>query len=198
MADSEERGSTLVELLVASLVGLLVVLAAVQLLQAHVRLARRVQSELGARGAGAWAMSRVLEDIERAGADPRQSDLEVFATAEPDALVLQQDVDADGVVDPASAEWVGLRIGGVSGRSLVRRVGRQAMSVVAGVVPRGFVLRYFDGDGQPLPHRPLDAEERRRIRRVEVTIEVADERGMGSTAARLRGASAVQILRGRP
>src|SRR6185369_15080161 len=62
-----ERGSSPVELLIASTLGMLVVAAAVSLLRAHAGLALDVQAALGASGGAGWALRTALRDVQLAG-----------------------------------------------------------------------------------------------------------------------------------
>lgn len=192
-----EDGTTLVELLVASALGLVVVLTGVQLLRTHAALALQVQAELGASSGAAWALRTALRDVKRAGADPLQRGIEALTTAHPDALALSRDADADGVIDTRSEESVGLAWTDRRGGRLSRRVGAQSMAIVAEVPDGGLRLRYFDEQGRELVAAGgLDEADRARVRRVEVDLEVVERFGNVSGRARLAGGASVRVREG--
>ena len=190
-------GSTLVELLVASALGLVVVLAGVQLLKTHAALALQVQADLGASSGAAWALRAALRDVKRAGADPLQRGLDAVAMARSDAVSVHRDADADGVIDPRSEETVGYLWNRRAGGRVSRRVGTQSMTIVSQVPEGGLRLRYFDGEGRELPATAdLDDAERARVRRVEVDLEVVERLGDVAARASLSGAASVRVREG--
>ncbi len=198
-ARGAERGSTLVELLVASALGLGIVLAAVQMLKTHALLALQVQADLGASGGAAWALRAALRDVKRAGADPLQRNIAALAEAGPDRLTTLRDVDADGVVDSRSEETVGLSWSDAQGGSVLRRVGEQSMAIVSQVLRGGLRLRYYDAAGREiLSPGGLGEADRRRVRRVEVDVEVREAVGTVSGRASLSSAASVRVREGQP
>src|SRR5262245_65984957 len=103
------RGTTLLELVVASGLGLLVLGALV----AAVATAGRVTGAIGARGEAEDTAQLAIEafrfDVRRAGFDPAAAGIERLAAAMTDQLALQADLDGDGAIDGRSEEvtrWV--------------------------------------------------------------------------------------------
>lgn len=195
---TSEAGATLVELLVATTLGLVVVLAGVQLLKTHAALALQVQADLAASSGAVWALRSAARDVRRAGADPRGRGFEAFEDAASAAMKVGADTDGDGFLDPNSEETVGLAWSGRGGGRVVRRVGRQSMGIVSGVPEGGFRLRYYDGDGRELEAAAgLGVEERRRVRRVALEIEVHERRGALTGVASLASSASVRVREGR-
>lgn len=195
----EETGSTLVELLVASAIGLGVVLAAVQLLAMHAGLALRVQADLGATSGAAWALRAALSDVKRAGADPSRRGVVALKEGGSDRMTTQRDLDGDGTVDPRSEESVALAWADRNGGQVARRVGAQSMAIASGVPRGGLRLRYFDERGREvLAGAGLDATDRARVKRVEVEISVANQIGTVVGHASVEGAASVRVREGRP
>jgi type II secretory pathway component PulJ len=130
---------TLTELLVSlALVGVLAA-AALGVLEQGQRAwaigAARVESQQSAR----VALARLVADVRAAGFGGDGFD--AVAIAEPQRIVLQQDLDGDGAI-AASGERVTWRLASFI---LRRDAGGGAQPVVNGV--RAFELRYFDAGG---------------------------------------------------
>lgn len=194
-----QRGSTLVELLVASVVGLGVVLAAVQMLQMHAALALRERADLGASSGAAWALRAALRDVNRSGADPEQIGLEALSRATTESMTIQRDLDADGAVTLRSEEVAGVDWTPRDGGKVQRRVGAQSMAIVSGVPEGGLRLRYYDDEGRELGVAgELSATERARARRVGVAVEVVDRVGTTVGRARYEGMASIRVREGRP
>jgi type II secretory pathway component PulJ len=132
---------TLTELLVTlALVGV-VSMAALGLLEQGQRAwatgAARAESQQSAR----VALARLVADVRAAGFGGEGFD--AVAVAEPDRIVLQQDLDGDGAI-ATTGERVTWRL---AGSTLRRDAGGGAQPVVNGV--RGLQLRYVDARGMP-------------------------------------------------
>jgi hypothetical protein len=192
-----ERGSSPVELLIASTVGMLAVAAAVSLLRTHAALALDVQTALGATGGASWALRVVLPDVRLAGGDPQRRSLPAVAAGGRESVVLLRDRDGDGHADPDSEETVRLAWSASSDGRLVRQVGAQPMAV-AGTVPRGGLrLRYFDELGDEIDAEAArDDATRERIRRIAVELAVVERLGAVSSAARLTSAASLRLREG--
>lgn len=156
---------TLTELLVTlALVGVLSA-AALGLLDQGQRAwttgAARAESQQSAR----VALARLAADVRVAGFGGQAFD--AVAIAEPERIVLQQDLDGDGAI-AASGERLTWRL---SGSILRRDAGGGAQPVVNGV--RRFAMRYLDGRGMDtsLPHE---------VRSVVVTLTTAPEAAAGT------------------
>lgn len=185
------------ELLVATTLGLGVVLAAVQLLKTHAAVALRVQADLDGMSEVAWALRTALRDVRRAGADPRRSDLEALVDAGVDRLAMRQDLDGDGAVESRSRESVAFAWSARNGGCLVRRVGAQSMSVLSRVPAGGLRFRYFDARGHSIPaDAGLDADQRRRVRRVEIELDAVRRLGQISSPVFMGGTASVRVREG--
>lgn len=192
-ARGDERGFTVLELLVACLVGMLVVGAGIELLRVHVATARLLQTRLASSGGAAWALTVAGRDVQTAGSDPTRAGVAALTTASADRVVLGSDRDANGVVDADTAERVTLAWSSSSGGRLVRWLGNQSVGIAA--VPAGGVrLRYFDASGTELTGSGgvLDDAERARVRRVALALEVRETSGSQSATTVLRTAAALR------
>ena len=136
--------------------------------------AARAETQQSAR----VAAIRIVADVRAAGLGGAAFD--AVAVAEPQRMVLQQDLDADGAI-AASGERVTWRL---VGAVLRRDAGGGAQPIVNGV--RALHLRYFDAAGAPTT-TPGD------VRSVGVTVTTEPERPMPaaptatvSTLVRLR------------
>src|SRR5688572_20163025 len=165
---------TLTELLVTlALVGLLAT-AALGLLDQGQRAwatgAARAESQQSAR----IALTRLASDIRAAGFGGEG--FEAVLTAETERIVLQQDLDGDGVI-AATGERVTWRL---AGAILRRDAGGGAQPIVNGV--RALELRYFDARGVATT-TPAD------VRSVVVTLTTAAD------GARISASSATASTR---
>ena len=160
------RSVTLTELLVSlALAGVLAV-AALSVLEQGQRAwatgAARAESQQSAR----VALERLVSDLRAAGFGGNGFD--AVAIAEPERVVLQQDLDGDGAI-ATSGERVTWRLDG----SILRRdAGGGAQPVVNGV--RALVLRYFDARGVVI-------SAPQHVRMVVVVLTTAPD-GAGSNA----------------
>jgi hypothetical protein len=196
-ARKHERGSSPVELLIASTVGMLAVAAAVSLLRTHAALALDVQTALGAVGGASWALRVVLPDVRHAGGDPQRRGFPAVASGGRESVVLLRDRDGDGSVDPDSEETVRLAWSASSEGRLVRRIGAQSMAVAGAVPYGGLRFRYFDELGEEIDaEAPLDDATRERIRRIAVELDVVERLGLLSSTARLTSAASLRLREG--
>lgn len=195
-----EAGFSVVELLVASLVGLLVLVAGLELLRVHVAVARRLQVRLGSLGGAAWALTVAGRDVATAGGDPRAAGIAALGVAATDRAVLNGDRDGDGAIDAASAERVTLAWSSTSGGRLVRWLGNQSIAIAATVPSGALRLRYFTADGTELAGAggELDATDAGRVRLVATELAVTERSGSSTSTTALRCASALRTrLEGR-
>jgi len=189
---ADERGTTLVELLVAAALALVTCLAAISLLALHASIARSLQSELAAGSACAWALEVALRDVQLAGNDPRGVGVVALRAGSADSLELDADLDGDGSVDTSSAERRALSWGASSGGRVLRRLGAQSIGIASPVATGGFALRHRAADGSEIgAGRALAAAELGRVRRVDV--EIAVRTGLvGRPEVRLRSTAAIR------
>ena len=189
------RGFTLVELLVALLIGGVAVAAELALFRLHGQVARRTQAELTANAGAAWALSIVGRDLELAGTDPARAGVVALSQAGRDHLVLDQDYDGDGAIDASSAERVTISWSAQGGGRLLRALGRQSMNIATEVPAAGFLVRYFDAAGAELPVPPageLDAASAAAVRRVALELVVIERWGVSRSRVTLRGSAALR------
>jgi Tfp pilus assembly protein PilW len=187
-----ERGTTLLELLVALGLGVALTLAAVSASAGALRLVARTAVRLEADDVVQLAVEAFLFDVRRAGFDPRAVGVEAVAVATPARVVLQADLDGDGLLDAGSEEVTAYACD-LPGRRLSRILGAQSLPLANDVV--GCALAYSDDAGAaiPAPASGLDAVTRGRVRLV--TLDVA-LRPAGVVAASARRTSVA--LRVRP
>ena len=190
-----DAGFTLLELLLACVVGAVVVGAGLELLRVHVLVARRLQTRLASVGGAAWALTVAARDAQTAGADPTRSGIEALDTASAERLVLGSDRDRSGAVEPDSAERVTLAWSPSSGGRFVRWLGNQSISIASSVRPGDLGLRYFDATGaEILPGAgELAAADRARVRLVALALAVTERAGALEERTVLRGAAALRV-----
>src|SRR5688500_16139581 len=157
---------TLAEMLVGLVLTGVLATAALGLLEQGQRAwatgAARAESQQSAR----VALARFVADVRAAGFGGETFD--AVAVAESERIVLQQDLDGDGVI-AASGERVTWRRAG----SILRRdAGGGAQPMVNGV--RGLALRYLDTDG-------MATSVPRDVRSVVITLATAPD-GAAATA----------------
>jgi len=183
------RGASLVEVIVATALGLVVV----SLLTLVVGAGGRVLASVGARGEAEDTAQLAIEaftfDARRAGFDPSAAGIEALSEARPDRLTFLADLDANGTVDATSEETTAHVCGAAQ---LSRVIGRQSLPLADGVTTCRF--HYFDRDGREMTPPPagLDAAGRRAIRALGLELVLRP--------ARLRapsGRTIVVALRGR-
>ena len=187
-----ERGTSLLELLFSLGLGLGVLAMVASGMVTHLRLARAVRQDVGLLEDLAWANRIFVRDMREAGLDPALARIRALGHASAAGVLRYADRDADGVLADRSEEHVAYSISGEGG--LLRRLGRQSMSVLHGLEPDGVAFRFFDNQGQTLPGETaeLGDSERQRVARVEVELEVRSPRG-APRPLRLRAAAALRV-----
>jgi prepilin-type N-terminal cleavage/methylation domain-containing protein len=190
----DQRGFSLLELLIACVVGALVVGAGVELLRVHVATARRLQTRLASTGGAAWALTVAARDVQTAGGDPTRAGVAALGTASNDRMILGSDRDASGAVEPDTAERVTLAWSSSGGGRLVRWLGNQSIGIAATVRTGGLIFRYFDAAGSELTGAAgvLGDDERARVRRVALALEVRETSGTITATTVLRTAAALR------
>lgn len=130
---------TLTELLVTLCVVAVLAAAGLAALEQGFRVWAHGAARLEAQQSMRVALTRLVADVRAAGFGGHA--FSAVATAEPQRLVLQQDLDADGAL-ASSGERITWRLAG----SILRRdAGGGAQPIVNGV--RALELRYFDAAG---------------------------------------------------
>ena len=159
---------TLTELLVTlSLVGLLGA-ATAQYFEQGQRVWAIVAGRAEAQQSARVALTRLVADVRAAGLGGAGFD--AVEVAEPQRIVLQQDLDADGAI-AAAGERVTWRL---AGAILRRDAGGGAQPIINGV--QSFELRYLDAAGSPTTV-PGD------VRSVAVALTAGPERALTSATA---------------
>ena len=138
-----ERGHSLAEMLVAMSLTALLMAATLGVLQAGLAASawgsRRVEAQQAVR----VALERMARELREAGYDPASAGIAALVVAEPTRIVLQRDLDGDGVID-ATRERVTYLLR--PGESILRRdAGAGAQPIADGV--RRLAFSYFDRDG---------------------------------------------------
>jgi Tfp pilus assembly protein PilW len=176
------RGMTLVELLVGIALTGLVLGALAFAMSAGARLLLVLGARVEAEDTAVIATEAFGFDVRRAGFDPTAAGVEALADATPDRLVLQADLDGDGVVDTASEEVTRWQCLGGPPR-LNRVIGAQSLPLAADVTACGF--RYLDATGTeiPAPAAGLSPADRARVRALVLDLALAPG-GLGAPTAR--------------
>ena len=175
------RGTSIVELLVGTLLGLLVLAT----LTAAVAVGARLVAAAGARGEAEDTAQLAVEaftfDARRAGYDPSGAGIERVVQARPDTVTFGTDLDGDGVVDGTSEEQTAYACS-ASNQRLSRIVGRQSMPMADGVSACG--LRFLDAGGAAMavPAAGLGAGDRARIRALALDLALVPTALHGPTA----------------
>jgi prepilin-type N-terminal cleavage/methylation domain-containing protein len=163
-----ERGHSLAEMLVAMAVMALLMAATLSMLQSGLAASgwgtRRVEAQQAVR----VALERMANELREAGYDPTSAGIAALVVAEPTRVVLQHDLDGDGVIGPTRERVTYLLRSGET--TLRRDAGAGAQPIVEGV--RRLVLAYFDRDGAA-------TTDPARVAFVRIELEV----GMGAPAA---------------
>jgi type IV pilus assembly protein PilW len=139
----DERGVSLIELLVAMAMAGLVMAATVTLLlagqAAHTVGTARAEATQSAR----VALERMGSELRQAGYDPQGTRFEPILVAEPARVTLQRDLNENGVIDPTRERITYL----LRGTVLRREAGGGAQPLAEGV--SGLWLTYYDRADTP-------------------------------------------------
>ena len=178
-----ETGATLVELIVGTALGLLVMLGLTSLLAVTLAARARAVDRGAAVTALAGAVDQIVRDVRLAGFDPETRGVSALAGASATSIVIDADLDGSGSVDTASEEQVGYRLSGAGNDTLQRTVGRQALPLLSALAAGGFRLRYLDGNGAELDPATPGALAAVRA----VTVELALRATRSHAALRMKG-----------
>lgn len=193
----KRAGLGLVEMLVATCSSLLVIAAVGGFARAEARLLDREARRLRLREASRRVLDLAVREIRGAGFAPVAGDFDGTADglslAAPDRLEIRSDwhgssggTPPDGHLDPDSDERTGFFLNASRG-IVAETVGRQTLSLTLDsmVSANGLAFRYFDACGEeitPAAGPDLAAEERARVRRVEISLVVREQGGDAITA----------------
>jgi type IV pilus assembly protein PilW len=138
-----EGGHSLAEMLVAMALMALLMAATLSMLQSGLVASgwgtRRVEAQQAVR----VALERMARELREAGYDPASAGIAALVVAEPARVVLQRDLDGDGVIDTTRERVTYLLRPGET--TLRRDAGAGAQPIAEGV--RRLALTYFDRDG---------------------------------------------------
>lgn len=165
-----EAGFSLVELLVSTGLGTLVLAMALALALGHGRSMVGLRAEAQALADVHWSMQQIAADLAAAGIDPQRVVFPEPLRMGAHTFSRIADLDGDGEVDRHSREFVTLLVS--SRGALIRSVGRQRMALLEGVLPQGFVLRAMERSGRRSSRELLDG----------ITGEITDEITDGKVA----------------
>ncbi len=171
----DRSGLSLVELMVAiTMFGIVVVVIFGFLTnsrRSYSTMSARVEYQQSARA----VLSLISSEIRSAGCDPTSAGFNSFPLAAADAFQCRRDLDGDGIIETVEpAEDVAYAWDAAAGE-LTRNNGSGAQVIMRGVT--SVDLRYFDANGAELAARPLNADDRARIRSVQIDITGLSERG---------------------
>lgn len=180
------RGSSLVELVVGTGLGMLVLAGLAAALAAGGRLLAVTAARGELEDIAHIAVESLAFDVRRAGFDPAAAGVAPIIDAHPDRITLTGDLDGDGLVATNSEETITWICATGTGR-LSRIVGRQSLPLADGVTRCRF--RYVDAAGTdiPAPSTGLSGTDRERIRAVGIDLLV------GTSALRMPTARAPLI-----
>lgn len=164
------RGTTLVELLVGMLLGLVAAAALTVVLRAGLAASVRAGGDAEATIESAAALDQLVRDLRIAGYDPGADGIAPFTLTAADRVEMQADLDGNGAIDAASEERIAYRVA-ASSRSVQRVVGTQSLPILSDVPSGGLRLAYRDAAGALLD--PAAATTRSAARLVEIDLTVA-------------------------
>jgi hypothetical protein len=168
-------------LVVVSILGLIVSATAPALQQALDAFGdgvARVETQQGTR----VALERLAHDIRAAGYGGGADAFAAVAVAEPSRIVLQSDVDGDGVI-AANGETIAWRL--AAGGVLRRDAGGGAQPIANGI--RALTLTYLDGHGAVTGAAPA-------VRAVHIELVAEPTRPASAGARRIASALATAVV----
>jgi type IV pilus assembly protein PilW len=138
-------GLSLPELLISLAVGGLLLAATFGILRSSLFTYGWAIARIDAQQSARVGLDRMARELREAGYDPAHAGIAPIVVAAPDRVVLQSDLNGNGVVDP-TRERVTFVVRG--GENILRRdAGGGAQPIIDGV--RRLTLTYFDRAGAP-------------------------------------------------
>jgi len=165
-----ERGMTLIEILITTVILVGVILIVMTILihssKLHSKTMRRVESQGDAR----QAVSLLSTEIRQAGADPHNPPIGVVPIVAADSVTLhvRSDLNADGVIETAEPSEDVTYFYNAGTRTLTRDPGSGASTVLANVSAMAF--SYFDASGNPLLPVPLTTANAALVHSIGVSL----------------------------
>jgi len=170
-------GFTLVELTVATAIGLATLAAVTSLLVAIVAARARATEVAESVTALAATIDQIVRDVRLAGYDPMGAGFAGIPALAAGSVVLRADLDGSGTVDTASEEQIGYRVS-ANGDTLQRVVGQQSLPLLSDLAPGGFHLRYVDAGGVDLDPSAPGAADSVHLVAVELALRATAAHGV--------------------
>jgi prepilin-type N-terminal cleavage/methylation domain-containing protein len=183
-----QAGFTLVELLVAFAVAVLLLAGATAAFRAGAAVLEFGVDQAASQATARWAVERMIQEIRGAGYDPTAGatyNFEALDGVTGTSLVLQNDLNGNGVLDPAGAcdpvapervryRWVGTEL-----RRSANPANPDCEEVVAGGI-LGLTFGYCTANGCPSgPPESWPLPPAAAIRTVHVRVTVSSDNGAG-------------------
>lgn len=168
-----ERGTSLVELLVSMLLLGLFTGVLYQFCRAMLRGVRVLEVASEAQEAARIGMELMVRDLRGAGFSPHRTIAAGVGAARRDAVAMVSDLNGDGDTDDRN-EAVAYALDHAQ-HALTRTMGdAPPQPMLADIAPDGLEFTYIGEDGVaiPLVDGAVDAADRPRIRRVDITLSI--------------------------
>jgi len=177
LANRGERGYTLPEVLVATVISLITIGAVLSFNRAQLFALRDQSSQLDVQTIGRNFTDLFTREVRRAGMDPTCSkSFEAIASARPDQIEIKSDLNGNGAIDATGEDVIytyNPAIGNVE-----RTSGGVTDVILSGVNVSGSTLRYYDGAGAELlpsgSPPALTATQRTAVRRVQLVLTIQE------------------------
>ncbi len=171
--DNRQAGFTMIEILVSSLIGSLLLAGFLSMATFQISATRDQSSQVDLQQNVREVVELFAREVRRSGANPICSN-EVTAIdfASYWMLRISSDLDGDGVIGSAT-ESITYQHGLVS-NTFRRVVDGKSETLLSNVAWQGVRIRYFNGNGVELVSEAygLSSQQRAQVRRVEVVIDV--------------------------
>ena len=179
-AGGNERGVSLVDLLVGTAVALVVGTAAVGFVRSQALAMRTEAGQLDLNDSARGVIELMAREIRMAGYNPRclnPSPVAAIVTGGPQRLRIQYDLNENGVLDGGAAASEDVLYDYDSATQSVRRtVGGQVSTLATDMPSSGFAFRYFQQDGTELVAAgggALSAAQAAAVWRMSIRLEPA-------------------------
>ncbi len=176
-----QRGFWTIELIVASFLGALIMIAGLHHTVSQQSALRDQSQRVNLQNMGRGILELFAREIRMAGLDPTcAQSFEGVAQAGPTLIQVKSDRDGSGVIEGGNEDLI-YALQAANG-SLSRSQGGVTDELIDGVTVASSGMRYFDGDGNELiPEPELDPLQRAAVRRIR--IELALKLTAGSEGA---------------
>ena len=164
----DRRGMTLVELIVALALFAVITAVVIGFLTGSRRTydatSDRAQYQQSLRA----VFSLLAREIRSAGCDPAETGLDRLVACEDGVLRCRMDLDGDGSTLDLNPDEDIRYVYDAANEQLLRTTASGTITILRGVTSLQF--RYFEDDGTPLLGTPLSADDRDRVRFVDIDI----------------------------